>query len=459
MKSLNYKELSLLASDLDKKLRGNHISNINVITSSDIIFSFSFYRQEKLLISINHAAPFVSLIDNSFNVTGLLSRLSDDLRKYVKDSVIESISTLDKERILKITLGKSDEFYERQYFELYIELIPTRSNLIMLDKDKKIVFASFYTSLDAKRAIIKGMEYVPLISNNPNDKEYEVNLDKFNNDVNLYISELSTRRLKEKYHKLILNIKSRIKKSKNKEEALEKEIEQAKKDLIYQEYGQMVLAYIYDKDELDKYVNENNIPYDINLSPSDNASKMFKKYKKAKQTIIKANEQIDINRDALKELEEDYALLDDGDESIYLVLSNKYLTTPIPKQEINKIMPYYVTIDGTKIGFGRNASQNDLLTFKKGKPEHYFLHLENTHANHVVILKNNPTDKDKENAAELCLALLNKEAGNIQIAQIKDIKKGHVPGLVILNKYTVIKINNVSQKVKNSLEKAKRISF
>lgn len=459
MKSLNYKELDLLAKELNEKLKGNHIANINLITSNDIIFSFSFYRKEKLLISLNHSAPFVSLIDSSFNLTGVLSRLSDDLRKYVRDAIIEEVIHIEKERIILLKLSKSDEFYEKQYFDLYLELIPTRANLILVDSSNKIVFASTYSSIEAKRIIMKSMSYPSLENNNQEEKEYEIHLDKFKDDVNIYLEDINEKRLKEKYRPLVLNIKTRIKKCKNKEGVLLKEIENAKSDLVYQEYGQMLLAYIYDKEELANYIKENNIPYDDTISTADNAEKMFKKYKKAKNTIVKDEEQIEINRNNLKELEEDFASLEGGDESIYLVMANKYLAKPLPKQEINKIMPYYVLIDGTKIGFGRNASQNDLLTFKKAKSEHYFLHLENTHANHVVILKNNPSDNDKQNAAELCLALLNKEAGNIQIAQIKDIKKGHVPGLVILNKYTIIKINNVSVKVKRSLEKAKRISF
>ena len=122
-------------------------------------------------------------------------------------------------------------------------------------------------------------------------------------------------------------------------------------------------------------------------------------------------------------------------------------------------MPYYVTIDNTKIGFGRNANQNNVLTFKYAKEEHYFLHVKDTHSHHIVILKNNPNDNDKLNAACLALALLNKEAGVVNIAQIKDVKKGHNLGLVLLNKYTEIRVNNIPNKVKNALEKAKRIIF
>ena len=155
----------------------------------------------------------------------------------------------------------------------------------------------------------------------------------------------------------------------------------------------------------------------------------------------------------------DICSLNEGDESLYLFLSNEYLKTPLPKQEVNKLSPFYIVIDNTKIAFGRNALQNDLLTFKRAHKDYYFFHIKDYSGSHVVILKPNPTDKDKQFASELCLALSNKEAGEIQMAQIKDIKKGQFVGQVIFSNYTVIKVNKVSDKVKVSLKNVKRINL
>ena len=42
---------------------------------------------------------------------------------------------------------------------------------------------------------------------------------------------------------------------------------------------------------------------------------------------------------------------------------------------------------------------------------------------------------------------------------LEDLKKGQFPGQVIMNKYTEIKINNIKDKIKKSLENSKRITF
>lgn len=459
MKALNYYELDMLSCEINDKIRGNHLTNITVISSTDILISFSFYRAEKMLISINHNAPFISLIEPSLTVPSLLVSLTEELRKNIRDTIVEEVRSIDKERIIELKLIKTDEFFVQHHFSMFLELIPTHPNLVILDENGKIVYATHYTSLDAKRIIIKGMKYELPLNTFNNEIVLIENLNQFKEDVSNYLPSLINKRLKEKYGSLFTSMNQKIKKCKNKIKVLNEEIEEATKKLIYQEYGTMILSLMYDENELTKYLLENHIPYDEKLSPTDNANKLFKLYKKAKQTLQIDKEQLDANDEQIKELENDLSSLDGADESLYILLSNKYLKVKVAKQEINKLTPYYVTIEGTKIGFGRNAQQNDLLTFKKASTDYYFLHLENVHANHIVIMKNNPTDRDKQLAAELCLALQNKEAGNVQIAQIKDIKKGKAPGQVLLSKYTVIKINNVSNKVRNTLEKAKRISF
>ena len=59
----------------------------------------------------------------------------------------------------------------------------------------------------------------------------------------------------------------------------------------------------------------------------------------------------------------------------------------------------------------------------------------------------------------LCLALNNKEAGEVQMAIIKDIKKGQFLGQVLFSHYELIRINKVSDKIKVALNNVKRINL
>lgn len=458
MKSLNCVELSNLCNTLNSTLLGNHIPNVVLINSSDILLSFSYYRKEKLLISLNHNSPFISLVDGNISMSTIQNKLCEELRKYVKDTILTNIQTIKNDRIVEISLQKTDEFYEKHYFYLIIELIPRSPNLILLDENRKIIFATHYTSLESKRIILKNFIYEAPESH-PSEMKIEIDFNQYKFDANTYIAESIKNRNKEKFDKLISTIKRKIKTAKHKEEVLNKEIDEAKESLIYKEYGNMLLTLKYDEHELKNYINENNVPYNETKDITTNINNLFKKYKKAKTTIELDKEQLVLNEENITILEKDLKDLEDGDEALYILLSSLYLKTSVPKHEVNKLTPYFVNIDGTKIGFGRNASQNDLLTFKKAKDDHYFLHVMNIHGSHVIIFKINPSDNDKENAAMLALLLSNMEVGTVQIAKVKDIKKGQFPGQVLMNKYSEIKINNIKDKIRKSLEKAKRVTF
>ena len=104
--------LSLLKEivlELDKKIKNNHFSHIAVINSSDILFSFSFYTKEKMLLSLNHHHPFISLIGKDFNSPTLNGGLSENLRKLIKGAYITNIEILNDDRILKLSLLKTDD--------------------------------------------------------------------------------------------------------------------------------------------------------------------------------------------------------------------------------------------------------------------------------------------------------------------------------------------------------------
>lgn len=456
--ALNYLELNEISNEIIDKIRGNHIANISLINSSDVILTFSFYRKEKLLISLNHNYPLIGMVDKDISFPTILNKLSDELRKHIKDTIVTDIRCVEKERIIEIILQKTDEFYVKREYFLILELIPHHQNLLILDDNRTILFANRYTSLTDKRIIIKGMKYELPIKQESN-KELSVNLEAYRDYLKEYLSTSMSLRLKEKYSKLIDTIKRKIKTATNKTDVLTKEIEEAKTKIVYQEYGTTLLTMKDDKEFIEQYIKDNNVPIDTTKSYIDNANILFKKYKKSKETITRDNEQLELNKELLDKLNNDLSSLNDADESLYLFLASEYLKSPIPKSEVNKLAPFYVTIDGTKIAFGRNAVQNDLLTFKKAQKDNYFFHIKDQAGSHVVILKKNPNDNDKTNASELCLALVNKEAGEVQMAEIRDIKKGQFLGQVLFNHYTVIRINKVKDKIKVALNKVSRINL
>ena len=73
------------------------------------------------------------------------------------------------------------------------------------------------------------------------------------------------------------------------------------------------------------------------------------------------------------------------------------------------------------------------------------MHIKDYHGAHVIIRNNNPSNEEKLLAAELCLILSNKSAGEIMIAPMKDVKKGQALGEALLQNYSLIVLNEVRQ--------------
>ena len=56
-----------------------------------MILTFSFYRKEKLLISLNHNYPLIGMVDKDISFPTILNKLSDELRKHIKDTIVTDI--------------------------------------------------------------------------------------------------------------------------------------------------------------------------------------------------------------------------------------------------------------------------------------------------------------------------------------------------------------------------------
>ena len=449
------KDLVNIVSDLKDKIKFNHISNVTVINSCDMLFSFSNYRKEKLFVSLNPQHPFVALtvIDNPCGTK--IGMLNDYVRKEIKDGFLLDVETLNNDRIVKFKYNRTNEYFDKEERSIIIELIPHRPNFIVLNEEDTILFATHQTDMANDRPIMKGLKYVLPENSNTELLEDNFDLDEFKENVSSYYVEAKRKRLQEQFKPVLTHIKSRIKTLKTKIKVLNKEIEDAKSHFIYQEIGTMILTYAYDENELNNYVKENNIEYDLSLNPGLNANKYFQKYKKAKRTVemdekelAKTNDEIAYYESCLAQSK--YMNEDDIMELATLLFPNKFKLGNKKKIE-TKLGE--VTVEGTRIFYGKNAKQNELLTFKKANKADLFLHIKDEHGSHVVIASSNPSNEVILTGCEIALLLSGKEEGEIQATQVKNIKKGSFQGQAILTSYESYIIKSVRPKTKKLLNK------
>lgn len=460
MLKINLEGIYKISEDLNKKVAHSFITNITVVNFSDLLLAFSFYNKEKLLISLNHQNPFLGFVDKNYSPHTVMGGLNDNLRKYIKGSYIESVEVLNDDRILKFNLYKSDDFYEKQSYTMILELIPTINNLILLNSNDEIIFAKHYADLSASRPVIKGMKYQPVIKNQVLSRG-EFDYEKYSEEVRNYVVESDHKKQKEQILPLYNFLKQKEKSLKKKVKVLSTELEDAKNNLIYKEYGEMVLTYSYSKDELNSYIKTLGDKYDTSLSPEKNAEAFFARYKKAKRTIDNVNREIAKANADIEDFNHYLSTFDYLAEEEIAVLEGKYLphkSSKIKKTPVDASRPYYIYIDNKRIGFGKNKDQNNYLTFKKADKEDVFIHLSNYHGSHVIIFDANPDNETLLVASEIALLLAGKEEGELQVAKVKDIKKGPEKGLVLLNKYTTINLKSVRNSTKLLLKTQKRFN-
>ena len=458
MEKLNLNGVFQIKADLDKKILNSFITNVVVVNSHDILLSFSFYNKEKLLISLNHSSPFLGFVNSDFNSHTVLGQLNDNLRKYLKGSYVVAIDVINKDRVIKFTLHKSNDFYEKETYYLILELIPTISNLIFLDSKENIIFAKHYSDLTASRPIIQKMKYVPL-SKNKELEMGEFDYNKYNQDILKYVLDSLNLKQKEKALPLYNFFKGKVKSLKRKVKVLENECNEAESKLIYKEYGESLLTYKYEKEELDKVIDSISNIYNKDISVEENASNLFNKYKKYKRTIENDFREIEIANKEIEEFEHLLNIFDYLSEEEILELSYKYLPKSQPKknkQIVSSNSHYYVEYQGIKIGFGKNKEQNNNLTFKKANKEDTFIHVANYSASHVVIFSSNVNKEILLVGLEIALLLSGKSDAELQVAKIKDIKKGQFVGQVLLNKYESYNLKEVRDSTKKLLLNQKR---
>lgn len=456
---LNYSLLKEVFNELNDKIINNHFSHVTVINSSDIFMQFSFYTKEKLFISLNHTNPVISLIPKEFNTPTVMGGLSENLRKYIKGTYITKIELVNEDRIIMFTLQKTDEFYEKSILHLIIELIPTRTNLIITDDSGIILFAHHYADITHTRPIVKGLKYEPIEKHNSVQNE-PADLEMYKESVLMLLSEAKSKRQKETQKPLYDYLNTKKKSLERKLKVLDKEIIEAKKDDVYREYGETIYSYSYDNELLNKYIqDELKDVYDPLLTINENANKFFKRYKKSKRTIEMDLLEKEKTRLEIEEITfsiNSFAYLNEDELN---ELYNKYFAHKLNKPKkvkTDKKMPFYVEYNGVLIGFGKNAQQNEYLTFKKAHKENIFLHIDKSSGSHVVIFDDHPTNEVMLVASEIALILSNEIAGDIKYCPIKEIKKGNYVGNVLINSYKLISLRSVRESTYSLLSNQKR---
>lgn len=245
----------------------------------------------------------------------------------------------------------------------------------------------------------------------------------------------------------------------------------------YQLYGELITANLYQiKNEnlkeitLDNYYTGEKItiPLDLRFTPSANAKRFFKIYRKLKNTLeivgiqkeetLKELNYIESivyeleNSSTIEEVSEIYEEI--SENVIFKEKTEKYQNGKNKKSKIKKTSltqnknvsfnPLKYTIDGYTLLVGRNNKENDYLTLKYAKKTDLWFHTKDIHGSHAILQLENPNSSATSTLNESILlkcaeiTAYHSKAKNssnvpVDVCQARFVKKpnGAKPGMVI----------------------------
>lgn len=160
--------------------------------------------------------------------------------------------------------------------------------------------------------------------------------------------------------------------------------------------GQMIYAYMHEirPDMTELIVDDERITLVPHTSPSLQAQERFKAYDKAKSAIAGLPERIQRASDEIQGIDETLAYLTMADsfEAIESVARDALMAgwvraSDVPRQaRVRPQPPLRIPLEhGIIVYVGRNAHQNQLVTFTIGESHDTWLHVRNIPGGHVII--------------------------------------------------------------------------
>lgn len=469
-------------------------------------------QNHQLLISSSLDMPRVYLTNKKVTSLDVPKNFCMVLRKYIERGIILSITQYHNDRLILIKIASNNELGDSSIFTLAIELMGRNSNVILINEENIIIDAmrKLPPNEDVTRLIIPRATYeYPTSSTNinpflldKNDVTYDETLLEGVSkqvrytlkDQNISIQEYLQKTIKptiyqkdKKYDfyllplsgydivrsdfssishmldiyysefKLIYTdkakalkkiVKNKITHFVTKLDNLEKDLEDANKNLVYNKLGILLQANLYKvsrgmkKIVVDDFIDNTGlieINLDEMLDPGKNLKRIFQKGKKAKNAIDMVQIQIDLTNQEISYLDNiftqiDFASQTDLDEIRDELVKNKYLKQQkqqMPKRKKINITKY--NLNDNTILVGKNNIQNDYITHQLAKSYDWWFHVKDAPGSHVVFKMPHPeyvlTEEDIRYCANLASSFSKMSTSSsvpVDYLQVKYLKK--IPG-------------------------------
>lgn len=433
-------------------------------------------KNHVLLLSPARAFPRLHLVSTKPAAAESPSGFVQYLKKYLTGATITEVRLLNQDRVVEILLRRPDAAYC-----LVFELFGAQTHLLLMDSSSTILSMHHPRPLreHETRSLLPGLMYHPPQSNpfagdqritRPSERSNAFRPEEgadypANRGAEAYYNSLRKEdRLTTLRGHLVSVMNKALARAERRVTALSRDLDAAEQADTYRQTGELLLANLKQIEggrefvELTGYDGTTaTVRLDPKYSPSKNAERYFKKYKKARagrRIVTKRLEESRAEAEEAATFQRELGQADSEEtlERIRTEMASIGYIKPTGRsrkgrgQETTSPQFRKVVVSGWEILVGKSAAGNDYITMKIARPDDLWLHAEGMPGSHVVV--KNPGNRELPSivfhkAASLAAYYSKgRRSGKVPIAytRARFVKKpkGAKPGTVTLSQRKTI---------------------
>jgi predicted ribosome quality control (RQC) complex YloA/Tae2 family protein len=456
--ALTATEIAKVTGEFAPALAGGWIQKIYQPTDRTLVLEIRAPgRTHRLLISCHQEAARLHFTTEAFQNPSTPPHFCQFLRAHLQGARIDQVEQIQGDRIVQLVLNAKEG-----PCRLVAELTGKTSNLLVLDDAGRI-----RRDLNGVKDLV-GQLYVP-----PTHQQRErgaADHARFSQDIRESPFPLSAA-IEAHYHRaeaasVVTSarntragiLRRSIKKLRRRIEAWHEDLAKAEKYKAYVRYGELIKANLTTirkgqtdvavVDYFDEELPNLTIPLDPTKTPQGNMDDYFRKHRKHLAAERELHPRIKEGQMELETLRQEMTAIEQGTwqppgKPHPIVHARTLSRTGGGKgRQEQRQGPFrrFTSSDGLAIYVGRNARENDELTFGLAKSDDLWLHARGTPGSHVVVRLekgNDPPPETVRDAATLALLysdLKKSGKGDVIYTRRKWVKKakGQAPGAVIV---------------------------
>ena len=371
------------------------------------------------------------------------------LRAHIQGARVDGIEQIQGDRIVRLRLSAREG-----PCTLVAELTGRTADLLLVNADEQVL-----TALEPAREQIGRPYQPPALKTFPESRVESAPIGPEDTAQPFPISHAIEQRYRAREEELatsrwrqarLTDLKKRIKKAARRVEVLRGDLDKAARYKDYARYGELLKTNLHAMkkgheqltvvDYFDPAMPELVIPLDPSKSPQGNMEDYFKKHRKhvAAEREIRprlAQAEEDLNALQMERMNLEHGLSEPTPSSTRGVLKIGSVPRTKPKRDARS-GPFrrFVSAEGQPIYVGRNARENEALTFGEARPDDLWLHAHGTPGSHVVLRLDKGADPSHETLRDAAtLALL-----------YSDLKKSGKGEVIYTRRKYVRKVKNRS---------------